>query len=455
MYSRSWTLTNSFLPDPSVSLAIPMKKAPHLTARELPLPGMAEGELFFVNNDELHSLTTLPTLDPDALSALQNDLGVTVGETILPIAHWEHTDAGPLSVALNFAGELVVVVMAEGFDDQRSLLSTLGTLEQWLAPMDLQELGELSGNQSRFNEGLAELSSTASLTLASMLRVMLINTPFELSAEPVRSALPFCRVEHLRIEAFRAADQTLTIRRHISPLQTTTQDRVVAEEPPVIHLDSPPSKVINLDDDVVVDDQVIDLNEPPEPERSPAGRAVGYSPTIIRGSTYRTEDLPLSFDPTGRAVEPISDELFAVGPHLALVVDLDDFPESPLETSSIFRWGATDGARELFDRFCTRPSGITRTIHLFVESRSQPNRVLYLGVVEQLPQSERSTPATLWFQLGAPVEAHRLADLQAGRLPDAEANSGRSFSFATSHSATTEPPQHAPLPRRSNWIPNV
>ena len=174
---------------------------------------MEDGLLFVVDGDELHNFKTREALGDDIISALQNDLGVTVGETVLPIAHWEDDRTGPLSIALNYSGELVVLMMADSFDEQADLIGVLSTLEQWLMHMSLSDLGDLSGDRVRFVEGLRELSPNTPLALSSILRLLLINPTIEPDAEALREALPFSRVELLRLEALEAPDGTLVLKR--------------------------------------------------------------------------------------------------------------------------------------------------------------------------------------------------------------------------------------------------
>lgn len=441
--------------------------------------------LFAVGDDHLHHLGARPSLGDDVVAVLQSDLGVTVGETVLPIAHWEHDRTGPLSVALNFAGELVVVVMGESFTNEAVLLNTLSTLEQWLAPMDMADLAELSGNKGKFFEGVWELSPRAQLTLASMLRVLLINPTIELNEEAVAQSLPFTHIETLRIEALEAADGTLVIKRnhersmsvHDSASRTASDPY---EQPLTLQLDSvdditsdipvaQTASVRDIEDVEHVEPATIDLNDETTSEydidltaaessmTGPSGPLAGDDwPVIIRGSSYVTAQLPLHFDPTGATVESISDELFAAGRHLALVVNLDECETSPIETDSVFRWDANAGQRSLYNVHAHDTTGKRRVVHLFVESASQPNRVLYLGTGDQLAQSGSNDPNTVWLKITPPLDRRRAALLQSGRMPTTgEPEPGtKAFSFAS-----TNTPKHAykadPPGPPGNWVPNV
>lgn len=456
---------------------------------------MDQSVLFVVDDDHLHHFVARDELGADVVSVLQSDLGVTVGETVLPIAHWEHDRTGPLSVALNFAGELVILVMAETFTDQTVLLNTLSTLEQWLAPMDLRDLGELSGDPNKFIEGLWELSPRAPLSLASMLRVLLLNPAIELDPDVVSASLPFSRVEELRIEALEAADGTVTIRRahHVSdeladtlPLHDSSPLTIqlgTELSEPVVTIEDPSESAsdeiedvfadetvnapaatpaVAVDVEVVASDDAIDLTieeeERPSSEPSYVPRGVDQ-PTLIRGSHYVTAELPLHFDPTGASIEPISDELFAVGPHLSLVVDLDGRDETPVETTSIFRWDSEPEHRELFamfefDRDCRR-----RIVHVFVESASQPNRVFYLGTSDQLTQSDRSAHGAMWFKLRTPLDSRWFASLQAKSMPTAtlDVTNDAHASFLVGN--TQQPDLSGEVSNldgdNGNWVPNV
>ena len=466
---------------------------------------MDRSVLFVVDNDRLHHFVSRDELGADVVAVLQSDLGVTVGETVLPIAHWDHDRTGPLSVALNFSGELVILVMAETFTDQAILLNTLSTLEQWLAPMDLRDLGELSGDPNKFVQGLWELSPRTPLALASMLRVLLINPVIDLDTDAFSSSLPFSRVEELRIEALEAADGTVTIRRahHVSdelgatlPLQDSSPITInLAPEldEPVVTVEDPDDQVIvdfsdgrlvteiHLADDVddIFADTPIDLTV--EDEHGPKDSASkeratkdsgttevsdtdisiaddSERPTVIRGSHYVTAELPLYFDPTGANIESISDELFAVGPHLILVIDLDQRDETPLETASIFRWDSEPGHSELFELNEFDRERRRRTVHVFVESGAQPNRVFYLGTADQLAKSDRSEHGAMWFKLRDPVDARILSPLQARTLPVSSLDGASTPTTAspTSTPTTASSATSSPAPDQTgNWVPNV
>ena len=488
---------------------------------------MDESDFFAIDRDRLHRFVTRDELGDDVISALQSDLAMTVGETVLPIAHWEHDRTGPLSVALNAAGELVVVVMGDSFSEHSELINMISSLEQWLAPMDLRDLGELSGNPNRFVDGLWELSPRTPLNLASLMRVLLVNPGVEPDPEVVRVSIPFSRVEVLRVEALQAADGSIAIRRLKSKVsQPSSSDR----SPVTLQLDSDapmtstaPSPdddiLLLLDDDTAFEAESVFADAPPEPAAPPEAQTAdpaapsevidltiehrdraaedamidelhivdhparpsashdpapqhaptptppvaetapvaGEWPTIIRGLSYVTAELPLHFDATASRIEPICDELFAVGPHIVLVVDLDDQVESPLETASIFRWETVSGKRQLFDLHALDAMGRRRTVHIFVEGGSQPNRVFSLGTAKLLTQTDRSGQSGLWFKLDAAVDARPLAILQHGRLPGSEQRADRpTFSFASAHPGPpTLPGEPAHAERPNNWVPNV
>lgn len=473
---------------------------------------MDESVLFAVGDDHLHHLSGRPSLGNDVIAVLQSDLGVTVGETVLPIAHWEHDRTGPLSVALNFAGELIVVVLGDSFADEAVLLNTLSTLEQWLAPMDMADLAELSGNKGKFFEGVWELSPRTQLTLASMLRVLLINPTIELDEERVAQSLPFTHLETLRIEALEAADGTLVIARHHErsmsmhdavgrsgaasyehpvTLQLDSEDDLPtvmrpartapahAEEDAIIDLAAEEAAVSDIDDVTDRDDVPevrdhglqdgeydIDLTVEDAVQLSPS-RAIadGDWPMLIRGSYYVTAQLPLHFDPTGANVEPISDELFAAGGHLALVVNLDECETSPVETASVFRWDADAGRRSLYNVHAHETTGRRRVVHLFVESAAEANRVLYLGVGEQLAQSDPTDANTVWLKISPALDRRRLTFLQSGRMPTASEPEAPSKAFSFSTVTNPQPAHRADPPEPTdsastagptgNWVPNV
>ncbi len=436
---------------------------------------MDRSVLFVVDNDRLHHFVARDELGSDVMSVLQRDLGVTVGETVLPIAHWEHDRTGPLSVALNFAGELVVLVTAENFSNQAVLVNTLSTLEQWLAPMDLRDLSELSGDPDRFAEGLVELSPRIPLTLASMMRVLLINPDIDLDPHIMSASLPFSRIETLRIEALEAADGTVTIKRshevsdslgdtlpmHDS-MPITLQLDLEPRPPKVTVEDTPAEPLINASNDAVdaevtvgPQDETIDLTldetptaHQPADQREhsePGGRAaVSDWPTLIRGSHYVTAELPLHFDPSGTDVHSISDQLFSAGSHLALVVDLDDLDSSPVETSTVFRWDAGMEHRALFDGHEFDAQKRRRTIHVFVESATQPNRVFYLGSSDRLAEGNGVEAGATWFKLRSPLEQRWLTPLRAKTMPTLAHDASLSF--------RPQAPAHA-LP--GHWVPSV
>ncbi len=452
---------------------------------------MDDGVLFLVDDDQLDPFASMDSLSDEVLTALQNDLGVAVGQTVLPIAHWEHDRSGPLSIALNFEGELVALVLAESFVDQTSILPMLSTLEQWLAPMSLAELGELSGNQEKFVAGLEEMSPNVPIELASMVRILLVNPPFIPNTDELRSVLPFSQVEVLAISAFEADDGTVAISR------THSQPDLIIEASPgaplVVRLDTPPqhaavsapndaptsastseSVPASAPSEVVEDLTDTRVDSSADIDLTKVSRANGW-PTIIRGSTYQASDLPLYFDPTGTKVEAISNELFAVEAHLALVIDLDRHDDSPFETSSLFRWGATLDQNELFHRHRHDKFRRTRTVHLFVECDAKPGEVFYVGRGEQL-RHDSADASSLWFAMTPALDPEHLALLRGGQLPSDQP----SFSFGSTRSArdsqeSGEPEASVqsdsfsfamtsdgsasastiPGPDPGNWVPNV
>ncbi len=412
---------------------------------------MEDGLLFVVDGDELHNFKTREALGDDIISALQNDLGVTVGETVLPIAHWEDDRTGPLSIALNYSGELVVLMMADSFDEQADLIGVLSTLEQWLMHMSLSDLGDLSGDRVRFVEGLRELSPNTPLALSSILRLLLINPTIEPDAEALREALPFSRVELLRLEALEAPDGTLVLKRAHELSDSLADEASLVDDPDA-------ALTFRLDPVEITSpaEQSIDLTSELE---------VGSWPTIIRGSNYVTAELPLHFDSTGRNIESISSEMFTVGTHLAVVLNLDDYRDSPFETASIVRWDSSFQQRGLFLFHQVDNLQRPRTIHLFVETERTPNRVFYLGTADQLSQGDPNQPQATWLKLTAPIDSRRLAVLKDGALPSTDGDP--SFSFSSRRSplhADEEIAQESTLRRNGpahaaelshHWVPNV
>lgn len=319
-----------------------------------------DGSYFMVDSNQLHSFEGQEELGEDVRTALQNNLGLAVGEDVLPIAHWQHEATGPLSVSLNGAGELVVLVSAEKFADQPSLLSTLSALEQWLTPMGLRELSEMSGSPSRFVDGVRKLAPDSPLSLASMLRILLINPSIPIDRSACEAALPFCRLETLRIETFRTSEGAVAIRKVL-------QEATTATPAPTSDV---PAPVERVERDTV--DSRIDLTID-----APADGA----PLLLRGSSYPTAELPLRFDRTESALRPLSHEMFTAGSHLALVVDLEKSPSSSFETSSTFRWDGNEHQVQLFTRHQLDDRGHRRTVHLFVEKTTNAGQVSYVGKV--------------------------------------------------------------------------
>lgn len=403
---------------------------------------MDDRDLFLVDDDQLHPFSAADPLTDEVLSALQYDLGTAVGETVLPIAHWEHDRTGPLSISLNFEGELVALVLADMFPDQNSIMSTLSTLEQWLAPMSLEDLGDLSGDRVKFNLGLSELSPHLDMELASMLRILLINPQFIPNSETFRSVLPFSRIEVLEIETYESHDGTVAIsKRHSRSDLVIEGYETSADSPMVVHLESPPpAPETHVPEapaadpqDVVVDEPEVDLTvEAP----------TGSWPTIIRGSIYPAAQLPLYFDPTGAKIESLSNELFAVEAHLALIVNLEAYEANPLVTASLFRWQASIDKNELFVRHARDAWGRTRMVHLFVESDSDAGNVFYLGRGSQFAAADETDPWPLWFEINPPLDAERLATLQSGAIPGGQATF--SFKFAAAAEAAEAERASAP-----------
>ena len=415
---------------------------------------MDERDLFLVDDEQLHPFTASEPLSDEVLTALQNDLGTAVGETVLPIAHWEHDRTGPLSIALNYEGELVALVLADMFPDQNSIISTLSTLEQWLAPMSLDDLGDLSGDLAKFNTGLSELSPHLPMELASMLRILLVNPQFIPNSETLRAALPFSRIEVLEVRAFEGHDGTMAVsKRHTRSEQVIEGLEASSDSPIVVHLDSPaPSAPQHAADVIELDEPIdpVELTEQPEnTENTQTTRdteqvaevdltiepPTGSWPTIIRGSIYPSAQLPLYFDPTGAKVESLSTELFAVDAHLALIVNLDNYAINPLETSALFRWGASIEKNELFARHSRDAWGRTRMVHLFVESNAYEGQVFYLGRGEHVHRDEPTDRFSLWFTMSPALDAQRLETIRSGQLPQDQPRF--SFSFAA-HAAKEE-----------------
>lgn len=395
---------------------------------------VTNGAYFMVDSDRLHSFEGQEELGEDVRTALQNNLGLAVGEDVLPIAHWQHEATGPLSVSLNAAGELVVLVSAEKFEDQPTLLSTLSALEQWLTPMGFRELSEMSGSPPRFVEGVRKLKPDGPLSLASMLRILLINPSIPIDQSACEAALPFCRLETLRIETFRTTEGAVAIRKVIEDATTATPegpahaavdtaDQAAVEEDIAVETETfkgEPIDAETIDDDAIdddaldmfdetTDDDVTDLEEindfdddADEPEIDLTVEASDEAaPLLLRGGSYPTADLPLRFDLSKSPLKPVSHEMFTAGSHLALVVDLDKSPESSLETSSIFRWDGSERQLRLFKRHRLDEQGRRRTVHLFVEKAADANKVSYVGKVVHAHEDSLDPSQALWLELDA------------------------------------------------------
>ena len=372
---------------------------------------MDDGAYFMVESDELHSFEGQDELGEDVRSALQNNLGLAVGEKVLPIAHWQHEATGPLSVSLNAAGELVVLVSAEKFDDQPSMLSTLSALEQWLTPMGFRELSEMSGSPSRFVEGVRSLCPDSPMVLASMLRILLINPSIAVDQGACEAALPFCRLETLRIETFRTDEGAVAIRKvfengTVSTVETPTKateaevevDRVDIE----VELDDFEDATLLFADATELEE--VDDSEGSEPQNVASidlttDTPDDGGPLLLKGNSYSVAELPRRFDLTKKRLTPVSDEMFTVGSHLALVVDLDLTKGSPFEKSSMFRWDGTERQHHLFERHSTDDEGRRRTVHLFVEGSEEADRVSYIGQVVHAHESSSDPDHELWFEL--------------------------------------------------------
>ena len=122
-------------------------------------------------------------------------------------------------------------------------------------------------------------------------------------------------------------------------------------------------------------------------------------PLLLKGNSYSVAELPRRFDLTKKRLTPVSDEMFTVGSHLALVVDLDLTKGSPFEKSSMFRWDGTERQHHLFERHSTDDEGRRRTVHLFVEGSEEADRVSYIGQVVHAHESSSEPDHELWFEL--------------------------------------------------------
>ena len=158
-------------------------------------------------------------------------------------------------------------MLADMFPDQNSIMSTLSTLEQWLAPMSLEDLGDLSGDRVKFNLGLSELSPHLDMELASMLRILLINPQFIPNSETFRSVLPFSRIEVLEIETYESHDGTVAIsKRHSRSDLVIEGYETSADSPMVVHLESPPpAPETHVPEAPAADLSLIHISEPTRP----------------------------------------------------------------------------------------------------------------------------------------------------------------------------------------------
>ena len=164
----------------------------------------------------------------------------------------------------------------------------------------------------------------------------------------------------------------------------------------------------------------IDLTEHAEPV------SLGFENSdmeLFPGGTYDVDKLPLIFDSTGTSVESISNEMFAVGASIVIVVSLPERRrDSPFEDRRKFRWDTSLDRIQLLNEHGFTQNGTHRKVHLFVENDRQPGHAAYVGALSRtaFQTQTESNAETAWFSITPSLTNDLFRLFRKGRLPNHE-----------------------------------
>lgn len=288
----------------------------------------------------------------------------------------------PDLLLLDGSGTLICV-LAETADVDSA--ARIHAIDEWLAALGLRELGYLGEDPLRFYEQLWDISPDGLLALRGR-RYLLISA--DERPAPSANVLPSASIERWIVDAYSSGETVMLSGPR--PLLATT-----------------PAPVIDL---------------VPPPAATPAPNP----PVIRQGALFRTDRLPLLFDPHATDLTSISDQLFATGDHVVMVEPLPEGVPSPFTAPDRYDWPADIARLERLQHHRVHGNGSARTTHLFVEAHPQSEFAMYVGELAPLPDHGAA------FSVTPTLSAELFRQLQAGRLPQ------QSFASTTELSTTTD-----------------
>ncbi len=315
--------------------------------------------------------------------ALQNISNISSDASIL-VRTWgdDEQHHRPDLLLLDGTGTLLCV-LAETTDVDSA--ARIRAIDEWLAALGLRELGYLGEDPLRFYEQLWDISPDGLLALRAR-RYLLISA--DERPAPSVDLLASATIERWVVDVYSSGDTVMLSAPR--PLLATT-----------------PAPVIDL--------------VPPQ-AASPAPNP----PVIRQGALFRTDRLPLLFDPHATDLTSISDQLFTAGDHVVMVEPLSDGAPNPFTAPDRYDWPADIERLERLQHHRLHADGSVRTTHLFIEAHPQSEFAMYVGELAPLPDNGAA------FSVTPPVSAELFRQLQAGRLPQ------QSFASTTELSTTTD-----------------
>ncbi len=332
----------------------------------------------------------VPLIKTDAIPAyylrqlaVQTTSSITAEPAIL-IRTWGEDERHhrPDVLLLDGSGTLLCV-LAESADLDGA--ARIRAIDEWLAALGLRELGYLCRDPLDFYERLWDVSPDGLLALRGR-RYLLLSAGDQL---PPSIDLPAsASIEQWVIDAYSSGETVML---------------------------SGPRRVVG-----VASAPVIDLVA--RPSISPAAP----TPAIRQGALFRTDRLPLLFDPHATRLTSISDQLFAAGDHLVVVEPLAEGSPNPFSSPDRYNWPTDAVDIEQLQRHRFSGDGSVRITHLFVEAHPKSEFAMYIGQLSPHEQID----ATL--SIDPPIGAELFRQLQAGHLPE------QGFASTTELSETTD-----------------
>ena len=273
-------------------------------------------------------LSPQPELPAEFLASIPQHLDSLLGEPTMAIGGWNSGTENPISVALSSTGQLSSIVAVHP-DHIDSLPDTLTSVDEWLSPMSLRDLSDLSGNSVEFYEGLLNLSPEASITLSAQRRYLIVTAGEAISTDHLSQRLPDAHFDVLCLDVMHAPGCPVVVRQRGTgtlpppPITTAPKKGALPVAPPI------PEYALNEAAQAqAAQDEAVPSEAVPDDAPAPV-MSNQWTDVVVPGDTAETEIPEESLVADADVADPDVAEAESPGEQVVEEIDLTELEAEP------------------------------------------------------------------------------------------------------------------------------